>query len=111
MRQIKVIKLTSFLLFILPLFTLLFILSTVNHLISYSPIYFPNGIQKHQKFKCNESNNLCRNIPLKKIKLTECSLKKIKHIYRKNGVVINPSMEMVAQDFWDIKKNQNDQYE
>ena len=111
MRQIKVIKLTSFLLFIVPLFTLLFILSTVNHLVSYSPMNYPNGLQKHQKFKCEESNNWCRNIPFKEIKLTECSLKKVKDIYRKNGVVINPSMEMLPQDFWDIKKNKNDQYE
>ena len=63
MKEIKVIKLVSFLLFVIPISALLFILLATNHLVSYGPIKFPNGIQEEQKFKCNESNNLCRNIP------------------------------------------------
>ena len=69
MKEIKIIKLVSFLLFVIPIFALLFILSATNHLVSYSSLDYPNGIQKEQKFKCNESNNFCRNIPQKKIKL------------------------------------------
>ena len=92
MKEIKIIKLVSFLLFVIPISALLFILSATNHLVSYGPIKFPNGIQKEQKFKCNESNDFCNNIrkSLKKIKLTECSLKKYKfsnlgnNLYKKN---------------------------
>ena len=76
MKEIKIIKLVSFLLFIIPLFALLFALSAANHLVSYKAIGFPNGIQKEYKFKCDESNNFCRNILHKKIKLTEFSIKK-----------------------------------
>ena len=81
MKEIKIIKLVSFLLFLIPISALLFILLTTNHLVSYERIYYPNGIQKEQKFKCNESNNLCSDITGKPIKLTECSLKKFKQVY------------------------------
>ncbi len=114
MKEIKVIKLVSFLLFVIPIFALLFILSATNHLVSYSSLDYPNGIQKEQKFKCNESNNFCRNIPQKKMKLTECSLKIYKHIYRKNGVVINNDthpVRMATKDFLDFKIIENDRYD
>ena len=113
MKEIKIIKLVSFLLFVIPIFALLFILSATNHLVSYSSLDYPNGIQKEQKFKCNESNNFCRNIPQKKIKLSECSLKIYKHIYRKNGVVINNDTHptrMGEKDFLDFKIIENDRY-
>ena len=115
MKEIKIIKLTSFLLFIIPISALLFILSATNHLVSYSAQSYPNGIQKEQKFKCNESNDFCSNIHIlkKKIKLTECSLKKSKRVYKKNGVVINKSTHprsMSAKDFLNFKIIENDLY-
>ena len=36
MKEIKIIKLASFLLFIIPISVLLFILSATNHLVSYT---------------------------------------------------------------------------
>jgi len=115
MKEIKIIKLTSLLLFIIPLSALLFILLASNHLLSYSSSEYPNAIQKEYKFKCNESNNFCRNIfiTFKKIKLTECSLKKYKHVYKKNGVVIKNSTHpigMTPEAFLDFKKIENDRY-
>ena len=89
MKEIKIIKLVSFLLFVIPIFALFFILLTTNHLVSYNSLYLPIGTQKGQKFKCNESNDLCRNIPLKKVKLTECFIKDYVKVYRKNGIVID----------------------
>ena len=70
MKEIKIIKLVSFLLFVIPISALLFILSANNHLVTYSFDIYPNGIQKEQKIQCNESNDLCRNIPYGKIKFT-----------------------------------------
>ena len=85
MKEIKIIKLSSFLLFVLPLSALLFILAATNHLVSYESDIFPNGIQNEYIIKCDESNNFCRDIDtvLKKIKLTECSLKKYKRVFKK----------------------------
>ena len=98
MKEIKIIKLVSFLLFIIPISALFFILSATNHLVSYSSYLFPDGIQKEQKFKCNESNDFCNNIHSlkKKIKLTECSLKKYKHVFKKNGIVIDEPVKHIG---------------
>ena len=118
MKEIKIIKLVSFLLFVIPISALLFILSANNHLVTYTTDNYPNGIQKEQKFKCDESNNLCRNIIQKKIKLTECSLKKYKHVFKKNGIVIDEPVKHIgnAIDFTkignpiDFKKIENDRF-
>ena len=107
MKEIKIIKLVSFLLFAIPLSALLFVLSASNHLITYNAHSFPNGIQKEHKIICNESNEFCSAIPSKKIKLTECSLKKYKELYTKNGVVIKDTTSV--DDILNVvKKNKND---
>ena len=114
MKEIKIIKLVSFLLFVIPISALLFILLTTNHLVSYSSNYYPNAIQKEQKIQCNESNNLCRNISYGKIKFTECPLKKYKSVYKKNGIIIDrythPQL-MNEKDFLDFKIIENDRYD
>jgi hypothetical protein len=114
MKEIKIIKLVSFLLFVIAISALLFILFATNHLVSYGQETFPYGIQKEQKFTCNESNDFCRNIPKTKVKLSECSLNKYKNVYRKNGVVINPNAHPVGMStkaFLNFKKIENDQYD
>ncbi len=106
MKEIKIIKLVSFLLFIIPLFTLLLILSVTNHLVSYSSAEFPYGLQKEQIIICNESNNFCEKRTFKKIKLTECSLNKYKIYLEKDGVVLD------NYQLSDLKrKNSNFSYE
>jgi len=113
MKEIKIIKLVSFLLFVIPISALLFILSANNHLVTYGTQSYPDGIQKEHKIKCDESNNLCRNIITKKIKLTECSLKKFKNKFTLNGVSVNKSahpLEMTDEAFLDFKRIENYQY-
>jgi len=116
MKEIKIIKLASFLLFVIPISTLLFILSASNHLISYAHHGFVKGVEKDVKFKCNESNDFCRNIIFETIKFTECPLNYYKQVYKKNGVVIDIDSDahpkaMNEKDFLDFKIIENDQYD
>ena len=100
MKQIKRIKLVSFLLFIIPLSTLLFILSATNHLITYVPSTFPDGIQNDYKIKCDESNNFCANFNFKITKLTECSLKKDKRVFTQNGIVVDKPINDIGDPIY-----------
>ena len=114
MKEIKLIKLVSFLLFVIPISTLLFILSANNHFISYAHHGFVKGIEKEFKSICNESNDFCRNITHERIKFTECSLNAYEEVYKKNGVVIDLDAhpkEMNEKDFLDFKIIENDQYD
>ena len=116
MKEIKIIKLASFLLFVIPISALFFILLATNHLVSYTSNEFPNGVQKEQKFNCNESNEMCRRITSerKKLKLTECSLKKYKHVYKKNGLVFDVAehpTKMNEKEFLNFKIIENDRYD
>ena len=54
MKEIKIIKLVSFLLFVIPTFALFFILLTTNHLVSYTSLDLPIGTVKAQLHRSRE---------------------------------------------------------
>ena len=59
MKEIRNIKIVSLFLCLIPITTLILIVSISNHLTAYERGYFPNGVAKNYIFKCDESNKYC----------------------------------------------------